>query len=107
MKKKLNFIKRLIAGQNVLGEALFAIVDVLPFPNVLNIPRAILKARPDIETRDLLLETIRKTDTVRLLLGVALSYLILSGRLSFETLTSSLSTLTRALEFIDRVFSVL
>jgi hypothetical protein len=105
--KKAPFLKRLIAGDGWLGQTLFAVVDVLPFSNILNIPRAILKSRPQIETRDLLLETLRKLDVVRFAVGAVLSYLIITGRLTFESLNTWLDTLSQVMQFIERITTLL
>lgn len=105
--KKAPFLKRLIRGENLVGQILYGVIDALPLPNVLNIPRAILKAKPQIDSRDLLLETLRKLDGLRFVVGAVLSYLILSGRLSFETLNTWLDTLSQVMQFIERITTLL
>jgi hypothetical protein len=105
--KKAPFLKRLIRGENLVGQILYGVVDALPLPNILNIPRAILKSRPQIETRDLLLETLRKLDVVRFAVGAVLSYLIITGRLTFESLNTWLDTLSQVMQFIERITTLL
>lgn len=99
--KKLSFFKRLLKGDNLIGQILYGVVDILPFPNLLNIPRAILKDRPEVRTVELLSETFRKMDGIRFIVGAVLSFLILRGHLSLETLAKWLDTLSKVMDMIS------
>jgi hypothetical protein len=88
MKKKSvgGFFRNLLSGKNKAGEVLFAVVDVMPFPNVLNVVRAALKSNPEATTGEVVKDTLYKTDWLRLSVGVLLSYLYFTGKLTAENI---------------------
>lgn len=89
MKKKNTigqFFKNILTGKNKAGEVLFAVADVLPFPNVLNIVRAAVKANPNATAGEIVKDTLYKIDWLRLCVGVVLSYLYFTGQLTAENI---------------------
>jgi hypothetical protein len=84
MKK---FIRDLITGKSKAGQVLFGVVDILPFPNVLNIVRATLGETPNADAGHIVRSIIRKTDLLRFGVGLVLSYLFVSGKLTAENVT--------------------
>jgi hypothetical protein len=79
-----NKLKRFLTGKTRLGQVVYGVVDALPIPNLLNIPRAVLGANPQATSRELLNESWAKIDKVRLAVGVFVSYLILSGNMTID-----------------------
>jgi len=84
MKK---FLRDLITGKSKAGQVLFGVVDILPFPNVLNIVRATMSETPNADAGFIVRSVIRKTDLLRFGVGLVLSYLFVSGKLTAENVT--------------------
>jgi hypothetical protein len=80
----MKFLKNLLTGDNKAGQILYGVVDILPFPNVLNIVRAAIKSNPRATASDIAVSVVRKVDWLRLGVGLILSYLYVTGNLTME-----------------------
>jgi len=91
----MKLLRAIIAGRNTFGQVLYGVLDALPIPNLLNPARAALKQRPNSTASELLFATIAKTDPWRLVVGVVVSWAILTGRLTWEAIDTFLAVLSR------------
>jgi len=96
-------LRRLIEGKTKFSQFVYGVIDGLPMLNWLNIPRAVLKQFPQIGTRELLAESVKRTDPIRLLTGVIVTALILSGHLTLETLGEAVETFTKVMAFLSQL----
>lgn len=80
-------IKSLLKGKKLIPQIVFGVVDALPFPNLLNPVRSAIKQNPDATLGQVAVLVARKTDPLRLCVALVFSYLIVSGKMTFETLS--------------------
>lgn len=90
-------LKRFLSGKTKAGQVFYGIVDALPFPNLLNPVRAALSSNENLDTSELVKITWNKIDNVRLVIGLIVSYLIISGKASTETVNELVSILVKIL----------
>lgn len=84
---------RTILGKNKSGQVLHGIVDILPFPNLLNPLRAAYAENPDRKIGETISRAYTKVDLLRLLTALGLSYLVVSGKLNLEEAQALLDNL--------------
>lgn len=87
--------RQFLTGKTRLGQIVYGIVDALPVPNLLNPLRATLDRTPNARISELASVTWGKIDKIRLAIGVLVSWLILSGRATPETIDRLLDVLLR------------
>lgn len=90
-------IKRFLSGKTKAGQVFYGIVDAFPFPNLLNPLRAALSSNENLKTAELANITWNKIDKVRLAIGLIVSYLIISGKASTETVNDLIDILLKLL----------
>ena len=95
--KPISRLKRFISGKTKLGQVIYGIVDVLPFPNVLNLVRAAIDAEPTAGAGRIASATLAKIDWLRMMVALLSAYLVLSGRVDTQS----------AGEFADMVLKIL
>jgi hypothetical protein len=95
--KKPSALKRLIQGKTKLGQVIYGIVDILPFPNVLNLVRASIDQEPNAGAGRIAQITWGKIDKFRLAVSLIALYLVASGQLEIE----------KARELADLVLSIM
>jgi len=93
----MNRFKRFLTGKTRTGQVVYGIVDALPIPNLLNPIRAVIGQSHSAGAKDILAGALAKTDKIRLAISVVVSYLILSGRVSVETINELIDVLIRIL----------
>lgn len=84
-KNLLSAFRRTLSGKNKTGQVIHGVVDVLPIPNFLNLFRAIEKEQPDLTFWQVVYAILKKGDTIRFLVSIPLSILIVTGNLDIET----------------------
>jgi hypothetical protein len=82
MNKK---IKRFLQGKTKAGQVFHGVIDALPFPNILTPVRAVLNEVPDAKLSDIAKRSFDKMDKIRLAVGLTISFLIISGKITPET----------------------
>ena len=75
---------RTILGKNKAGQVFHGVLDILPFPNLINPIRASVAENPNRSLLETIQRSYTKIDAIRLLVALALSYLIVSGNLTSE-----------------------
>ena len=75
-------LKRFLSGKTKAGQIVYGIVDALPVFNPLNIARAVMNERPDATRGEFIREFGRKIDPIRLVVSVAVTYFIVTGKLT-------------------------
>jgi hypothetical protein len=78
-------VGRTLTGKNKAGEVLHGVVDALPVPNLLNPLRAAAADPENDTTAEILTGAMGKVDKVRFLVGMSISYGLVTGRITFET----------------------
>lgn len=86
-KKFWGALRRTLAGKNKTGQVIHGVVDILPIPNFLNLYRAIEKEQPDLTFWQVVYAILRKGDTVRFLVSIPLSILVVTGYISLDDLS--------------------
>ena len=76
---------RTLTGKNKAGEVLHGVIDALPVPNLLNPLRAAAADPANDTTAEILTGAMGKVDKVRFLVGMSISYGLVTGRITFET----------------------
>ena len=89
------WLGKLITGKSKLGQVIYGVVDVLPFPNLLNPLRAALVDPKNKTVGDIIHAAYSKTDLIRLLVALACSWAIVSGKLTAETAQQILDIFTQ------------
>ena len=79
-------LKSLLKGKKIIPQIVYGIVDALPFPNLLNPVRSAIKHNPDATLGQVAVLVARKTDPLRLAVALIFSYLIVSGKMTYQTL---------------------
>ena len=78
-------VGRTLTGKNKAGEVLHGVIDALPVPNLLNPLRAAAADPENDTTAEILSGAMGKVDKVRFLVGICISYGLITGRITFET----------------------
>ena len=76
------FLGKLITGKSKFGQVVYGVVDVLPFPNLLNPLRAALTDPKNKSVGDIVHAAYSKTDLIRLLVALVCSWAIVSGKIT-------------------------
>ena len=87
----MKLIKNILQGKNIAGQILYGIADIMPFPNLLNVYRSVIKDRPYLSKWEVTMEVVGRIDIVRFAVAVVLAYLIVSGKLTTQTATEILA----------------
>jgi hypothetical protein len=82
MKTKL---RRFLQGKTKAGQTVYGIIDALPVFNPLNIARAVLNDTPNPTAREFARGFASKIDPIRLVVSVAVTYFIVTGKLTAQT----------------------
>jgi len=82
MKSKLT---RFLQGKTKAGQVAYGIIDALPMFNPLNIARAVLNENPKPTGVEFVRSVGRKVDPIRLVVSIAVTYFIVTGKLTAET----------------------
>lgn len=78
-------LRRTLTGKNKTGQIVHGVVDILPIPNFLNLFRAVEKEHPELNFWGVVYAVLKKGDTIRFLVSIPLSILIVTGNLDMET----------------------
>ena len=78
-------VGRTLTGKNKVGEVMHGVIDALPVPNLLNPLRAAASNPENDTTGEILVDAMGKVDKVRFLVGICVSYGLVTGKLTFET----------------------
>ena len=89
------FFGKLITGKSKLGQVLYGVVDVLPFPNLLNPLRAALTDPKNRTVGDIIHAAYTKTDLIRLLVALVCSWAIVTGKITPELAQQILDIFTQ------------
>lgn len=81
----MKFIKNTLKGKGVVGQLIYGVADLLPFPNVLNVYRAVVKERPYLSRVEVAIEVVGRLDIVRFIPALILAYFIATGKITVET----------------------
>lgn len=84
---------RTLLGKNKAGQVLHGVLDILPFPNLINPLRASVAENPNRSILETIQRSYTKIDAIRLIVALALSYLIVSGKLTAEEAQQFFETL--------------
>jgi len=76
---------RTLTGKNTAGEVMHGVIDALPVPNLLNPLRAAAANPVNETTGEILVDAMGKVDKVRFLVGICISYGLITERITFET----------------------
>jgi hypothetical protein len=99
MRKKFaqTALGRTILGRNTAGKTLHAVLDVAPIPNFHEVAKAVIKDNDKRETPlsagMLVTDFVSRIDWVRTAIGLAIAYLLVTGKVDAETLQHVLSFL--------------
>lgn len=81
----MKFIRKTLKGEGIIGQVLYGVADILPFPNLLNVYRSVAKDKPYLSKVEVIREVVFRIDVIRFLVGATLAYLIVTGKITIET----------------------
>lgn len=91
-KKIGRFIKKVAKGENIVGKVVFGALDVIPFPNVHEIVKSVLKD-DEVSFGDGAKMFAQKIDWTRTIIGILLVVAVIQGWISAEQLKEIVAAL--------------
>ena len=89
------WLGKLVTGKSKAGQILYGVVDVLPFPNLLNPLRSALTDPKNQSIGDVVHAAYSKTDLIRLIVALLCSWAIVTGKITAETAQQVLDILSQ------------